>query len=661
MTLLSPGIELKENSTQSTVVQNTTGRAAMVGKFQWGPAFQAFQVTNEVELVEMVGSPDNSTADYFMSAANFLQYGNDLRVVRAINEDVAKNSSPLANNIDYQIVAAGSNYEVGNKVRVKYLQTVVEDNGLVTGVDQDGKITSVFIPSAQIINYARFIDQYPALSDSWTVELVSASSGISGNIALKPIITDSGILIKNTDTAPEDISNLSFQTAVKRYNMPAIAALYPGETGDQLEVEIISKAAYAKGSAEMLTVYPYGTKRTSTARAVFGFGPQTDNQYAFIVRRNDAIVEQFVLSTEPGETDVYGSNIFMDDYFQRGASRYLFGTSQNFPKGFAGIIRLGGGLSANDQVSAGDLMQAWDEFSDREALHVNLMIAGAVAGESDEVSATVQKYVVSIADERQDCLVLISPPRSAVVNIKPIRAVDNLVDWREGSGAYTDANMNISSTYAFIDGNYKYQYDKYNDVNRWVPLAADIAGLCARADNVSQPWMSPAGYNRGQILNCIKLAIEARQSQRDRLYEVAINPVIGSRAGAGFVLYGDKTATQVPSPFDRVNVRRLFNMIKKNIGDSSNYRLFEMNDNFTRNSFRMETSQYLSGIKSLGGVYDFRVICDTTNNTPTVIDSNSFVATFYLKPARSINYITLNFVATPTGADFDEIVGPIQQ
>ncbi|WP_333997401.1 phage tail sheath C-terminal domain-containing protein, partial [Pseudomonas aeruginosa] len=204
----------------------------------------------------------------------------------------------------------------------------------------------------------------------------------------------------------------------------------------------------------------------------------------------------------------------------------------------------------------------------------------------------------------------------------------------------------------------KYQYDKYNDVNRWVPLAADMAGLCARTDDVSQPWMSPAGYNRGQILNVIKLAIEPRQTQRDRMYQDAINPVVGFAGGDGFVLFGDKTATKVPSPMDHINVRRLMNMLKKNIGDASKYKLFELNDNFTRSSFRMETSQYLEGIRALGGIYEGRVVCDTTNNTPSVIDRNEFVASIYVKPARSINYITLNFVATSTGANFDELIGP---
>lgn len=656
MPLVSPGIELKETSVQSTVVLNATGRAAIVGKFQWGPAYQVTQITNEVELVDMFGGPNNQTADYFMSAMNFLQYGNDLRTVRVVNREAAKNASPLVDNIEWEITTAGSNYEVGDKITVKYADQIVDDTGSVTEVDSDGKIKSVFIPTSKIIAYAKSINQYPDLGSSWTTTITSQSSGVSAVITLGKIISDSTVLLTEPETAHEEMTKTEFQTALAKYKMPGIVAAYPGELGNQLEIEIVSKAAFDKG--EQLTIYPAGGKRASTAKAVFGYGPQTDTQYAIIVRRDGAVVESAVLSTSRQDKDIYGNNIFMDDYFSKGSSRYIFATAQGWPEGFAGVIRLGGGVSANESVTAGDLIQGWDLFGDREALRVNLLIAGACAGETDEIASTVQKHVSSIADERQDCLALISPPRSTIVNIPLTRAVDNLIDWRQGEGSYDSANMNINTTYAAIDGNYKYQYDKYNDVNRWVPLAADIAGLCARTDDVAQPWMSPAGYRRGQILNCIKLAIEPRQAHRDRMYQAGINPVTGQGTGDGFILFGDKTATTVPTPFDRINVRRLFNMLKNNIGDSSKWQLFELNDNFTRSSFRMETSQYLAGIKALGGVYDFRVVCDTTNNTPAVIDRNEFVASFYIKPARSINYITLNFVATATGADFDELIGP---
>lgn len=658
--LLSPGIELKETSVQSTVVRNATGRAALVGKFQWGPAFQVVQITNEVELVDAFGTPNNEVADYFMSGMNFLQYGNDLRTVRVVNRDAAKNASPVAGNIESTINTAGSNYKVGDIVRVKYLTSVIESEGSVTKVGDGGKIEAVFIPSGKIIAHAKSVNQYPNLGSAWTAEVTSSSSGVSGTIAVNKIVTDSGILLTEAESALSEITSLEFQEQLAKYGMPGIVALYPGEIGSTIEVEVVSYADYAKGNALDLTIYPTGGTRASVAKAVFNYGPQTEDQYALIVRRDGAVVETVILSTKRGDKDVYGNNIFMDDYFAKGTSNYVFASSLNWPKGFSGIIQMQGGLSANDQVTAGDLMQGWDLFADREALHINLLIAGAVSGEGDETASTVQKHVVSIADERQDCLAFISPPKGTLVNVPLQRAVDNLIDWRGATGAFDTNNMNISTTYAAIDGNYKYQYDKYNDVNRWVPLAADMAGLCARTDDISQPWMSPAGYNRGQILNVIKLAIEPRQSHRDRMYQDGINPVVGFAGGDGFVLFGDKTATKVPSPMDHINVRRLMNMLKKNIGDASKYKLFELNDNFTRSSFRMETAQYLAGIKALGGIYEGRVVCDTTNNTPSVIDRNEFVASIYVKPARSINYITLNFVATSTGADFDELIGPAQ-
>lgn len=660
MALQSPGIETKETSVQSTVVRNSTGRAAIVGKFSWGPAYQIRQISNEVELVNYFGSPDNLTADYFMSAVNFLQYGNDLRVVRVVDKDAAKNASAIFNQIKTTIASQGSNYTVNDTIKVKYNSVVVEENGKVSKVDSNGKILAVIIPSEKIVARAKQIGTYPDISTGWTTEIVSQSSGVSASITIDGIESDSGITLLNLDIAKETIQGTAFQTLTQKYHIPSVVALYPGELGSTVQVEIISKAAYDSGA--MISGFPSGVSVKNSGRSVMTYGPQTDNQYAFVVRRGGIVQESFIVSTEKTDKDIYGVNIFMDDFFANGGSQYVYGTSLNWPKGFSGILEFGGGLSSNDTVGADELMTGWDMFADREALHVPLLIAGACAGETVEIMSTVQKHVISIGDERQDCTVFVSPPRSLLVNIPLATAVDNMIEWRTGyklsGGAAVDNNLNVSSSYGFMDGNYKYQYDKYNDVNRWVPLAGDIAGLCVYTDSVAQPWMSPAGYNRGQIRNCIKLAIEPRTAHRDAMYQVQINPVTGFAGGSGFVLFGDKTLTNVPSPFDRINVRRLFNMIKKDIGDTAKYKLFENNDDFTRSSFRMDTGQYMTNIRALGGCYDYRVICDTTNNTPDVIDRNEFVATVYVKPPRSINYITLNFVATSTGADFDELVGP---
>lgn len=663
MTLLSPGIENKETFVSSTIVRSATGRAAIVGKFVWGPANQVTQVTDETALVNLFGSPDNETAPYFMSGANFLQYGNDLRVVRAIDPEKAKNASPLFHQLETTLANGGSGYAIGDVIKIKLNGSDIETGGKVTEVNSDGKILQYFIPTAKIIEHAMKIGAYPELgtSNGWTAEITSSGGGTTASITVGKIVTDSGVMLPNVGEADDIVTSVTVQNKFKPFNLPVIAAIYPGELGSTVEVEVVSYAAY-RANAEQ-TIYPYGGTRVTQARGILPYGPMSENQYCIIVRRDGIVQESVVLSTQKGDRDVYGNNIYMDDYFANGSSNYIFATAQGWPHGFSGILQLGGGDSSNKSVTAGHLNLGWDKFSDREALHVNLLIAGAVACESDEVSATVQKYAVSIADERQDCLALISPTRSLLVNVPITTAIANIKKWRTGIDPSdlrkaVENNMNISSTYASIDGNFKYQYDKYNDINRWVPLAGDIAGLCARTDNVAQPWMSPAGYVRGQILNCIKLAIEPKQAMRDELYQLAINPVCGFAGGDGFVLFGDKTATQVPSPFDRINVRRLFNMLKKNIGDTSKYKIFENNDNFTRASFRMEVSQYLDGIRALGGCYDFRVVCDTSNNTPSVIDRNEFVASIYVKPPRSINFITLNFVATATGANFDELIGP---
>lgn len=662
MTLLSPGFETKETNVLTTIVRSATGRAAMVGKATWGPAYKIVQVTNEVELVNIFGTPDNYTTDYFLSAANFLKYGNDLRFVRVLNKEKAKNASVVAGNIETNIVNAGANYKTTDTITIKHNNQAIETGGKITKVSSDGKIQSVFIPSAKIINHAKAVGEYPNLGSGWTAELVSNGGNSQASITVSKIVTDSGLLLLDLETSRDIISGQKFLDAAKKYDMPSLGAIYAGELGNSLEVEILSRAEFSKTAPSELTIYPSGGTRTS-ARNLFQFAPQTDDQYAIVVRRDGVVVETMTLSTKRGDRDVYGNSIYMDDYFSKGSSQYIYATAKGWVDGFSGIISLSGGLSANEPSTTDQssdpfisaMMTGWDLFADREAIYINLLIAGACAGEHASFS-TVQKHAASIAQERMDCLCFISPPRSTMVNIPVTTAVDNIINWRLGKGDYETNNMNINSTYSTIDGSYKYQYDKYNDVNRWIPLAADIAGLCARTDVVSHPWMSHAGYNRGQIMNVIKLAIEPRQAHRDRLYQVGINPVMGA-GGEGFILFGDKTATTVPSPFDRTNVRRLFNMLKKNIGESSKYKLFENNDNFTRASFRMEVSQYLNTIRSLGGIIDFRVVCDTSNNTDDVVSRNEFVASMFIKPAISINYITLNFVATATGADFDEIIG----
>ena len=213
-----------------------------------------------------------------------------------------------------------------------------------------------------------------------------------------------------------------------------------------------------------------------------------------------------------------------------------------------------------------------------------------------------------------------------------------------------------STSYAVMDSGYKYMYDRYNDLYRWIPLNGDVAGLCVRTDNTNDPWWSPAGLNRGQIKNLVKLAYNPRKADRDTLYKAGINPVV-TFPGQGTILFGDKTLLNKPSAFDRINVRRLFIVLEKAIATASKFTLFEFNDAFTRAQFKSLVVPYLREVQGRRGITDFLVVCDDTNNTPDIIDRNEFVGDIYIKPARSINFIQLNFVAVRTGVAFSEVVG----
>ena len=300
---------------------------------------------------------------------------------------------------------------------------------------------------------------------------------------------------------------------------------------------------------------------------------------------------------------------------------------------------------SNATVAA--LANAYDLFADASSVDVSLIMAGKSVGSSN--GAQLANYLIdNIAEVRKDCVVFVSPQKEDVVG--------SAVEGSQASNIVTFRQSLRKSSYAFIDSGYKYQYDKYNDVYRYVPLNGDIAGLTARSDDLRDPWFSPAGYNRGQIKNLVKLAYSPSKTDRDLLYKNDVNPVI-TQPGQGTVLFGDKTALGRPSAFDRINVRRLFIVLEKTIATAANQMLFEFNDEFTRAQFLNLIEPFLRDVQGRRGITDFRVVCDGTNNTPEVVDTNRFVGDIYIKPAKSINFIQLNFVAVRSGVEFNEVVG----
>jgi len=390
-----------------------------------------------------------------------------------------------------------------------------------------------------------------------------------------------------------------------------------GGLNDEMHIVVIDTAGLFTGSAgTVLETYPFVSKATNAT--VNG----TSNYYKQVIFNNS----KYVYAVDPVD---YANTSATWGQTNNTTFRQLF-TVQTV------------NLSAGQDVTPtdGNIESGYSLFVNKDTLNISLVLTG-------NASANVQNYVISnIANGRGDCVAFISPPLSSVLNQSGYEAT-NIISWL--------GTIGITSSYAFADSGWKYQYDKYNNVYRWIPLNGDVAGLCVYTDTIKDPWFSPAGYNRGQIKNAIKLAWNPTKSDRDTIYAGGVNPVV-SFPGQGIILFGDKTLQSKPSAFDRINVRRLFIVLEKTISTAAKFSLFELNDDFTRAQFVALVTPFLRDVQGRRGITDFQVVCDTTNNTPQVINSNQFVGDIYIKPARSINFIQLNFVAVNTGVDFSTII-----
>lgn len=808
MTLLSPGIEINEKDLSAYISRAATGRAATVGKFQWGPCFDLTQVTDEADLVTQFGLPDDNTYASFFSATNFLKYANDLRVVRIVDKDTARNASAEF-DIFVRVVNGGKLYAITDKVHLVYTNVVwtkandtdafatvkfgpsstgsngpqiailksskpdtialtdgtpilavlpesadwqtdiqgftiactpstgvltgtidlywpadqiadisaVDPGGIVTDANEyypgiailttgnrsntyssptsyvfslpDALVADVIIGAAthdaiaigDIVQYDVLIGGLASTRRYFTSTAVIIADALSTPTLIEAAIT-AGDLVEDVLAAfdlggtrtsavyfgkPEDADeaiatsvydiSVSHLDHMERMNIPTIYAKYPGKYGDDIKVDLISYADFVSPVQKTIPVvlpevYP-SSGQQEINRSIFGInGPQIDGDWGFIVYYKGEIVETFVGSTIPGSKDIYGRTTYITDMFAAGVSQYIVAVcgSEGFWPGTSMQVTFDGGMDGIPvEGEPGAWLQGWDLFSDPDTLYVNLLFAGGACNESEADSLIIQQYISqSVAEVRRDCLAFLSPAIATTTRKTAANAVEDAVTYR--------GDLAINSSFAEGDsGQHKWQFDKYNDKKRWIAPNADIAGLCAFTDRVAAPWNSPAGLNRGIIKGVIKLAYDAKKSLRDTLYEAQLNPIVFFPS-EGYCLFGDKTLQGKPSAFDRINVRRLFNLLEKAIGDASKYKLFENNTAFTRRSFVTQVSAYLDTIKAQGGVIEYYVWCDERNNTPAVIDRNEFVGTIFIKAPRSINYITLNFVATASGANFEELI-----
>jgi phage tail sheath protein FI len=553
----SPGVNVSEIDQTTVVPSISTTAGAFAGQFTWGPVNKVTQITNEVDLVTRFGKPNSTTAGSFFSAANFLAYGNNLSVVRAVGSS-AKNAT------------GGTALLVKNSdvFQASYLN---QNNGGT---------------------YGAFVARYP---------------GTLGNSI------DVSVVDNSTDFATWTYK--SYFTAAPGTSEQAAAA---GGSYDELHIVVIDANGLFTGQVgTVLETFAFVSKASN---AVLN---GVSNYYKNVIFNNS----KYVYAIDP-----------VDYSTQVATWGGTIGTTFTRLSGVQSVVLASGVDSA---PATSDINAAYDLFNNKEIYDISLIITG-------DANYTVQNHVItSIAASRGDCVAFVSPPQSAVVN-QIGNETTNIADWL--------TNLGTTSTYAFADSGWKYQYDKYNSTYRWIPLNGDIAGLCVATDAARDPWFSPAGYSRGQIKNAIKLAWNPNKTQRDTLYNSGINSVV-SFPGQGIVLFGDKTLTTKPSAFDRINVRRLFIALEKAITTASRFSLFEQNDEFTRAQFVATLTPFLRDVQGRRGITDFKVVCDTTNNTSQVIDSNQFVGDIYIKPTRSINYIQLNFVAVGSGIDFNTIVG----
>jgi len=312
------------------------------------------------------------------------------------------------------------------------------------------------------------------------------------------------------------------------------------------------------------------------------------------------------------------------------------------------------GADGSMEVEVGDVINGYELFSNRDEIQVDYLIQGPSGGNDIYEAQAKASYLISIANQRKDCIAVISPYRQGVVDLtNSDQQTDNIIEFFSGVNGSLP-----SSSYAVFDSGYKYTYDRFNNKFRYIPCNPDVAGLMVRTSIVAYPWFSPAGQQRGILNNAIKLAYNPSKAQRDQLYPLRVNAIV-NQPGLGVLLFGDKTALGYASAFDRINVRRLFLTVEQALERTAQAQLFELNDELTRANFINIVEPYLRDVQAKRGVYDFLVICDATNNTPDVIDNNEFRADIYLKPTKSINYVTLTFIATRTGVSFEEVAGRV--
>ena len=640
---VSPGVLVQERDLTNIIPAVSTSIGAVAGQFSKGPIDEIVSISSEQELVDTFGKPDSTNFEHFFTAANFLQYSNALRVVRAQNTSVLNASTSgtgvlIKNTEDYEnnystgqgsvgSFAARTAGAHGNSLQVSTCPSATAYESISTSLVDTAAAavgdTIVTTDESDVFNVGDIIqfsttastDDYDdgdfyrvtAIAASGeTLEFVQHPRGAGG---LKRAIVDDSKIKRRW----------RYYDSVDRAPGTTAWTADRGGSGDEIHVVVVDEDGVISGEPGRVIEAFSNMSKASDAKT-----PQGDNNYYADVIFNKS------------------SQIYWMDHNTAGTNWGSAATGITFTAVNVPTLESLTGGAVGSAVTDGQLKTAYEKFQDAETVDVGLIMAGPSS------SSTHVDNLITIAETRKDAVVFASPQRSDVVNITNSNTqMSNVIGF---------FNAIRSSSYVVFDSGYKYQYDRYSDIYRFVPLNGDMAGLSARTDTVADSWFSPAGFNRGIVRGAVKLAFNPTKAQRDQLYPARINPV-ATFPGQGTILFGDKTGLTTPSAFDRINVRRLFIVLEKAISTASKFQLFEFNDEFTRANFRNIVEPFLREVQGRRGITDFQVVCDETNNTGEVIDRNEFIAEIFIKPARSINFITLSFIATRTGVSFDEVAG----
>jgi len=654
---VSPGVLVTEKDLTNIVPAVSTSSGGIVLVAEKGPIDEITTISSEKELVDNFGKPNSSNFEDWFTAANFLGYGNNLKIVRPITGVL-------------NAISTGSAVLI--KSTTDYLDTYYSESGA-------GQVTSIGPFAAR---------EAGTLGNSLRISMCTNSTAFGPHSMSGNLVADASAAVGDTSITVDDGSLMQVGDILEFGDAANVPSTDGAPSGHYYKITAISTHVLTIArfnpntgvtetgglrhaivdDAKILRHWEYFfnfSNAPSTTDDVSAAGGSLDELH-IVVSDEDGVItgtagtiletfesvsQAFDAKTAEGSSNYYPQVIYQQSEFiywtdhlatlSDGVTKV--GTTFDNTVGDAFVVSNTSLASGTDDytATAGEIDAAYQLFADASLVDLSLLMGG----KSTAAKAT---SVMDIATARKDCVAFISPERADVVGVaNAITQTKNVKDF---------FNALPSTSYAVFDSGYKYMYDRYSDVYRFVPLNGDIAGLCARTDSVADAWFSPGGFNRGQIRGAVKLAFNPNQTQRDDLYKARVNPVVAF-PGQGTVLFGDKTAQTKPSAFDRINVRRLFIVLEKAISTAAKFQLFEFNDEFTRAQFRNLVEPFIRDVQGRRGITDFAVVCDTTNNTGDVIDRNEFRADIYIKPARSINFIQLNFIATRSGVAFSEVAG----